>query len=367
MNQAIPVRAVSKDGKVCDICNANLVLETSVSPNFLYCANFADEKHNPSAKKAKKDQEEMKLTEMKIKAEKILSYNAVSRVQEIHAEKVQDFKMTEEEFQDVNKTHRMEVAEFQSKGKWKLTNSFAMGGAWMVLNGVFQPNLEAGGWLYGYLSGKNFFYCGLCGTPISSHFTVEDEETGKEINIGSSCIGHVVGEERAASIKKGIESAKRQVENTYKRVLKTQTLVEWLKENVERFNDARNKRINNLLAADSDHYFKMQPTTKQIVDSVFYGNAHYKTVQIPEEIRRVDAQKTETRDRAYWTNMFDGLVNRNWNPDTMRTTFKKQLEADVQEEELPKNKKLSKTDQDKVNRAVNYQVQIFIQKLALKK
>lgn len=366
MTQEIPVRAVSKDGKTCDICKASLVLETSVSPNFLYCGNFADNLHNPSAQKVKKEKQESRLVEMKTKAAKIMSINVVERVQEVRETEMQQYQMNEEEFADMTKTHRMEVAEFQSQGKWKLTNSFSMGGAWMVENGVFRPNIEAGGWLFGILTGKNFFYCGLCGTPISSHFTVLNEESGKEINIGSSCIGHVVGDERAASIRKGIESAKRQVENRYKRILKTQTLVEWLTENVEKLHQTRNQRIDELVAADSDHFFKMQPSTIQIVDRVEYGNAIYKTIPVSEEKRRVDAKKTEEKVRAYWMNAFDGMVSRNWSPDTMRKSFREELEKDMPKSELPKNRKLSKQDQEKVDKAVHYEVQKFIKRLGVK-
>lgn len=244
----------------------------------------------------------------------------MNNLERVHRKYVREFKHT----------YRQQIADFKLEGDWHLINYFTFS-IYAIVNG--KPT----GYIEGKVTGKNYGYCAVCGTPIIHHYTVQDRNNSKkQYNIGCECIVKILEEDKAKTIVKAINSLRNKITSDYKRPIKHRQLSYWLKAIYEKSDKIRFPQF-----------------VKQ--NRKFFP--HITDEQYKEKIKNYPLEAVK-----YWEFHAKTFPNRDWNPDNMKRKYKAEAEK-YGTEHPPSWRRLTTDQQKELNQILNKKINSYINKL----
>lgn len=261
--------------------------------------------------------------------------------------------------QSFSETKTTRLSEFITKGDWHLVNMFSIFGHIYIENGVLK-----GAGICGTVTGQPICSCGYCGfIPLVNHFSIKDKKTGKILNVGEMCLGHIIGTKRADAITSGFQSVKRKIEGDFRKKVYFEQMIDWLNEHADNLHKSRNERIDTELKQNPQYFWK-----PEIENYVIYkfGSPVKKSRKLTEPERRVGKERRETFERGFWQYSKERMPIRHWNPYTMKKVFNAELEKDgVVEIQVPKLRKKTEKEQKKISETIQTQTENYLTRMKL--
>lgn len=241
------------------------------------------------------------------------------------------------------KTYKKDLINFVAGEKWKPIGFFALYGRFAQVNGVLCQVTDNGSTFPIQYEGENIFYCAVCDHPILNHYTVKNEK-GRIVNIGSECIKNIVNPKIAELILNYVSSIESKAKRENRRLPKNKQLERFIIDNLNELNELRNKRVDKELSENKELFwhdkYYINPVTKektiipyewQIEEWKNKNAFKYKkgtfpnNDQIRELVRQEGKEKREFRERNQYNYLAQNLVNKNWNPETMKNVLEGEL------------------------------------------
>lgn len=240
---------------------------------------------------------------------------------------------------DATHTYRQQLADFITTGKWTLTNYFSF-----II--IAMVNGQPSGPIEGHPTGENFGYCAICGTSIIHHYTVTDSISKRSVNIGCECIQKIFGEQKGQMISRAVQSLQNKVKSDFMRPFKHDLLSVWLKK---------------IATTDADD-IRGQQVISELID-YWEKEKHYTDI---DEALANQFERTEGPFN-YWNYHASMFSSRDWNPDNMRSQYKKMAEQ-YDTELPPKWNEIKLTDEQQkiLNQKIVYETNKYIEELKKK-
>jgi len=252
------------------------------------------------------------------------------------------------------RTYSVQTADFVASAKLRFVNHFTLRGAVMVENGIMKPvNPDD---CDGFITGENLIHCAICGHYIVEHFTVEDRNTGRQLNIGSDCAEHI-SVPKAPLITKALKSIKNNVRKDLLDRVRCHQLQDFMIPHIDMLNKKLNEKIDSLLEKNPELFWK--PEIKEI--------------EINDVVHKVKRTLFERKQRAYadeqyqrnkWNNIMDNILR--WKAKTTKEVIENMLvDESIKELKVPELRQFTKEEKVEVAKEVQRQLSEFMEKHGL--
>jgi len=238
---------------------------------------------------------------------------------------------------ELPRTRTTNIADFKHGHVWRIVDVFSASGHMYVENGVLK-----GAGLVGNVQG-HVGSCQFCGTFIIEHYVIQNEE-GKRFNVGNQCVHQLTGSLKAKEVIKAFESAKKKTMREFERPIYAQQLKQWFVENIEKFNIAQNKSIDELIEKTKNE--EMYKDVGYFKYWVIQNKPYHE--KWADDYIEAKAKRSEEKTRNHWNSLLEKYKD-HWSPWQMAKTFKDFVKSENMDIKVPSSANL--TDEQKLQRS----------------